>query len=210
MSLTKASARSRWAEAEFQHKSVGLVAAIAAGSLVLKDADLAGIAIGGGGPVEALSRANLYRARVEDSVMDYADLACSMSESEFRRVEFQWSKFDRCVIGRSHFSECNFSGSRLVVNLDDTVAENCDFSRVVIAGGRAGHEYGGRRAKFLGCNFKDATFKSVEFRASQFVGCLFEGTKFIACDLRGVKVTDGRLPSGSQFEKMDIPQWAAE
>ena len=75
-------------------------------------------------------------------------------------------------------------------------------------GGKSGIEYGGRRVKFVGCDFSDATFKGVEFRASRFIDCIFYGTSFSACDFRGVKAEGGVMPNASQFEKMDVPVWA--
>ena len=92
--------------------------------------------------------------------------------------------------------------------MDDAVCEDCNFASVQFNAGTLGLEYGGRRVKFKNCNFTNAIFNRVEFRASKFINCNFENTKFINCDFRGVKLEGLNRPHSSQFEKMDIPEWA--
>lgn len=175
---------------------------------MLSDADMAGIAIGEAGPFKELWGINLYQAKLESSNMSYAALACSLSESELRRVRFVGAELDRCLVKKARIVDCDFASAKLIVNLDDSICEGCQFSGAAFLGGKSGAEYGGRRVKFIECNFSGALFKRVEFRASQFVDCVFDDARFIACDFRGVKAEGGILPLISQFEGMDTPVWA--
>ena len=208
MTLTKTAAKSRWTDSAFIESARAGVQSIMAGASVLSDADLAGISIGKEGPVTGLAVANLYQARVQRSVFDFAEIEGSMNESEFRHVSFRSARLDGCVMRKSVLSDCTFAGARLVINLDDSKLERCDFSSASFSSGKAGHERGGRRVKFFDCRFVGAVFRSVQFRASEFVSCSFEDAKFVSCDLRGVKAMGGVLPRADQFERMDVPEWA--
>lgn len=208
MNLNKKSARERWNDPAFQGKVMLLVSALAKDAVALADVDMAGVAIGKTGPFKELWSTNLYQANLEDADMSYADLACSLSETNLQRVLLVGADLDRCLVRKARVVDCDLSNAKLVVNLDDSIFENCKFKGATFSGGKAGAEYGGRRVKFIGCDFSDVIFKRVEFRASQFVDCVFDGTRFIGCDFRGVKAEGGALPLASQFEKMDAPAWA--
>jgi len=92
-------------------------------------------------------------------------------------------------MAKSHWIESRFDGSKLVVSFDDSVFERCSFRDTRFHGLRG--EYGGVRSRFIGCNFTDATLKSVNLRASKFESCDFAGTRFFDCDLRGA-IHDGQ------------------
>jgi uncharacterized protein YjbI with pentapeptide repeats len=209
MALTKKQVRQRWTDSSFQQEVMPLIAAIANGPAALAGVDLAGISVGQG-PIQQLWSVNLYQAKLEDVDMSYADLACSMNETDMKRVRLAGAELDRCLIRKARLFNCDLEGAKLIVNLDDSVCEGCSFVRASFLGGKAGAEYGGRRVKFVGCDFTGAVFKGVEFRASQFVDCNFEGARFVQCDLRGDRAEGGILPRTSQFEKMDAPAWAIE
>lgn len=201
-------ARERWKDPVFQ-KGIGpLLSALTKGAVALVDVDMAGITIGKTGPLKELWNINLYQAKLVNADMSYADIACSLNEIALQRVILIDADLDRCLIRKAKIIECDFSASKLIVSLDDSIFEMCKFKGAAFLSGRAGAEYGGRRVKFIGCDFSGAIFKGVEFRASQFVDCLFDGAKFIECDFRGVKAKGGVLPVASQFEKMEAPTWA--
>lgn len=208
MSNTKTKSRARWRQTAFQNEVAAVVAVLRKGAAVVGNVDLGGIAIGTTGPLKELAEINLYRAKLTDVDASFADLSCSMNEAVFERVRFAHAEFDRCLFGRARLIDCDFAQAKLIVNVDDSVFEQCNFSGASFLGGRNGVEYGGRRAKFIRCNFTNTTFKQVEFRATQFVDCVFDGAKFMQCDLRGVRVEGPEAPRASQFEKMDIPPWA--
>lgn len=62
------------------------------------------------------------------------------------------------------YKECNFRKSKLVINADDAIFENCCFIDAKFGIITYGYEYGGRRTKFYNCDFTGAEFKNVEFR----------------------------------------------
>lgn len=209
MTRDKKSICERWNDPVFVSSIQHVLLAISHGNTTLNDVDIAGIAIGGPGQVKDLWNANLYRAKLSDVDLSFAKLACSMNEAQLSRVNLSGARMDRCLIRKSVLSACDFTTANVVANLDDTVFESCKFNDTRFSGGKSGAEYGGRRTKFLGCDFSGAEFNCVEFRASQFIDCFFEGAKFVGCDLRGAKATGGVLPATFQFQKMDVPSWAS-
>lgn len=208
MSLTKKDAQTRWKDPAFQARFKPLLSVLIKGAVTLNDADMAGIAIGQTGPIKELWDINLYQAKIENTNMSYAKLACSLNDSSLKRVHFHGANLNKCLLKNSSIIDCDFSQSKLVLNLDDTKILDCNFEGARLLGSTAGAEYGGRRVTFIGCDFSDAIFQRVEFRASKFVNCTFNRTRFINCDLRGALANGGALPATSQFEKMDAPSWA--
>lgn len=174
----------------------------------IEGADLSGIKIGSDAFIESLKSKSLYQARVVNSDFSYSKISGSVSNAFFCDVNLSHSVMDRCVMVESNFVGCDFTHVKLVAKLNDSVFERVNFSSSKISGGTLGLEYGGRRVKFIDCDFTGAVFNRVEFRASRFVNCIFSGTKFVNCDFRGVKTEGGVMPAASQFEKMDIPDWA--
>jgi uncharacterized protein YjbI with pentapeptide repeats len=207
MTLAEKYARQRWVDPSFQQECMSVIRALQNGSADLVAMDLAGISLGNG-PVQQLWNVNLYRAKLEDVDLSYSNLACSMNEAELQRVRLVGADLDRCLLRKARLFKCNFEGAKLVVSLDDSSCEECNFMRASFLGGKAGAEYGGRRVKFVSCDFTGAVFKGIELRATQFVNCSFERARFIQCDLRGVRVDGGSVPVASQFERMDVPDWA--
>lgn len=209
MELTKKLARNRWGDSAFQGEAKDRLAGLLRVPILLSGTDLAGISIGVEGPIRDLWNLNLYQARISNSDMRFAEIACSMNESTLDYVQLAESHLDRCLFKRATIRNCDFSGARLIANLDDSVCEQCKFRHTLFSAGKTGSEYGGRRVRFIGCDFAGATFRRVEFRASQFIDCDFRDAKFIECDLRGVKVHGGFLPRPEQFEAMDVPSWVS-
>jgi uncharacterized protein YjbI with pentapeptide repeats len=206
MNSTNESARERWKSSEFTGKMRASIEALAAKRL--DGGDLRGITIGPGGPVEALSNITLHRAKISNADMSQASLACSLSESALEHVLFAEAHFDDCLFKKARVVKCGFARARLVVRLDDSIFEQCDFSEAAFTGRKALIERGGRRVNFIGCNFAGTEFRGVEFRASRFTDCTFAGARFSRSDFRGVKVDGGSLPSKFQFEGMEPPAWA--
>lgn len=208
MILDKKSARKRWENPAFQEEMRSVVLALTKTPIVISGADLAGITIGKTGPIEEIWNINLYRGKLEDVNLRFADLACSINEADLKKVCLSDSDLDRCLIRNARVIGSDFANSKMVVNMDDSVFESCNFSGASFLAGKAGSEYGGRRVRFIDCDFSGALLKGVEFRATSFIRCGFDNAKFVGCDLRGVKVLDCTLPNVAQFEKMDAPPWA--
>lgn len=198
----------KWSNDEFLSSVSMHIDSIVSNRASIEHADLSGISIGPDALLNELKNKSLYRAIVKDSNLSHARISGSMSNSLFVRVDLTKSNLDGCVLLESHIVDCNLSESKLILKMDDTICENSNFSGARIGSGSSGVEYGGRRVKFINCNFTDVIFNRVELRASKFINCNFNGAKFINCDLRGVKVEGGTMPLISQFEKMDPPTWA--
>lgn len=171
----------------------------------MKDIDLSGIIIATNSPIKQLQNAHLYQSKLNDINMSHSLISCFADVSLWDSVDFSETKFDRCTMCKSNITKCNFNKSKLVVNADDTIFSDCNFTRAKIGIGTYGYEYGGRRTKFYNCDFTGAEFKNVEFRASKFFNCNFTDAKFINCDFRGVKF-EGNSPLREQFLKWKSPK----
>lgn len=171
----------------------------------IKDIDLSGIIIATNSPIKQLQNAHLYQSKLSNVNMSHSLISCFTDVSIWDSVDFSETKFDRCTMCKSNITKCNFNKSKFVVNSDDTIFSDCNFTRAKIGIGTYGYEYGGRRTKFYNCDFTGAEFKNVEFRASKFFNCNFTDAKFISCDFRGVKF-EGNSPLREQFFKMEIPE----
>jgi len=75
--------------------------------------------------------------------------------STFRQCAFRHCRLDRVWMGESHWIESRFDDSKLVVGFDDSVFERCSFRDTSFQGLHG--EYGGVRARFIGCDFTGAT-----------------------------------------------------
>ncbi len=173
---------------------------------IINEGNLSGIIIGPDALLDELKNKSLYQAYISNSNLSYARISGSMSNSHLTKVDLTRSILDRCVLFESYISECDFSHSKLVVAMNDSTCEDSNFSGARFSSGSVGLEYGGRRVKFINCNFTSTVFDKVEFRASKFIDCIFTEAKFKKCDFRGVKFEGGILPSVMQFENMDVPK----
>jgi len=178
-------------------------------NIEMSNLDLSGIELSCKSSVIQLRKAYLKQSKFETINMSYSFLDCSVVESSLYNVDFFRAKFDSCLMDKSIFKECNFRKSKLVINADDAIFENCCFIDAKFGIITYGYEYGGRRTKFYNCDFTGAEFKNVEFRASKFYNCNFTRTRFISCDLRGIKF-EGNEPKIEQYERMKIPEMIPE
>ncbi|WOS40426.1 pentapeptide repeat-containing protein [Xanthomonas rydalmerensis] len=195
----------KWRNQEYLASIIDSIDSITAGRPIISDADLSGITIGPFAVLEQLKTANLFESRISDTDLSYSKLSGSANNSFFMRVSLENASLNRVILCRSEIINCSFSRSKLVINMDDTICEKTAFVKARFAGGSYGMEYGGRRVKFIDCDFTDAVFDRVEFRASTFINCIFADAKFRKCDFRGARFEAGVLPLATQFENMDIP-----
>ena len=102
-----------------------------------------------------------------------------------------------------------FDAARLVTILrDDAVFRRCSFVQASWLG-HVTNVCGGRRTKFIECDFSRCLFKRVEFWATRFENCVFEGAKFDWCELAHNKY-EGASPSQGQVVDIDakhITEW---
>ena len=208
--MTARSSRARWCAEEFQGQLAAAVAALVQQPVQVVNMDLAGFAMGTDGANPALLERNLVRASLTGVDWRFASLSCAMSDAIVHQVSFAHTQFDRCIMARAAFTQCDFSHAKLTITANDAVFEDCNFTGATFAGGTRGHEYGGRRVRFVRCDFSRATFNGVEFRASQFTDCTLHDAQFARCDLRGVTVTNGTKIHADRFADMDVPAWALD
>lgn len=195
----------KWYNDEYLQSVSNYIDLIMLGRAVICDIDLSGITIGPFAVVEKLRNTNLFESKINNSNLSFSKISGSISNSYLSHVNFQRSYLDGCSLFETKIKNCNFNKSKLVVNMDDAECEESCFVEAKFIGSSYGLEYGGRRVKFINCDFTGTIFDKVEFRASRFVNCIFTDTKFKRCDFRGVKFEGDILPSASQFENMDIP-----
>lgn len=197
----------RWYNDQYLEMIKKEIETIKNGNKIIENVDLAGIVIGPSA-VMAIKDLNFYKVNFLNVDLSHCEISGSINNAYLNNVNFFKAKLDRSTMFKAEILNCNFSYSKIIVNMDDAVCEDCNFASVQFNAGTLGLEYGGRRVKFKNCNFTNAIFNRVEFRASKFINCNFENTKFINCDFRGVKLEGLNSPHSSQFEKMDIPEWA--
>ncbi|MCW0367158.1 hypothetical protein NB699_002141 [Xanthomonas sacchari] len=195
----------KWRNHDYLASIIDSIDSIVAGRPIIRDADLSGITIGPFAILEQLKTANLFESRISNTDLSYSKISGSANDSSFMNVSFESASLNGALLCRSEIKNCNFSKSKLAINMDDAICEKTDFVKARFAGGSCGVEYGGRRVKFMDCDFTGAVFERVEFRASTFINCIFADAKFKKCDLRGARFEAGVLPLAAQFEDMDIP-----
>ncbi|WP_337625176.1 pentapeptide repeat-containing protein [Phocaeicola sp.] len=202
--------KAKWSDPIFLEQVSPVLELFTQSNIEMSNLDLSGIELGcSKSSVIQLRNAYLKQSKLAKINMSYSFIDCLIFESFLCNVDFFKAKFDTCLMSKSIFKECNFRKSKLVINADDAIFENCCFIDAKFGIITYGHEYGGRRTKFYDCDFTDAEFKNVEFRASRFYNCDFTRTRFISCDLRGAKF-EGNKPTIEQYERMKIPEMIPE
>lgn len=178
---------------------------ITRGRSVIRDVDLSGIIVGPFAILKELKSANLFESKISNTDLSCSHISGSLNSSSLTNVRLEESRLDGVLLCNAQIHGCNFSKSRLAVNMDGSTCEETRFTKARYTTGSSGMEYGGRRVKFINCDFTGAFFDRVEFRASRFINCIFTGARFKSCDLRGAKFEGGVLPLATQFENMEAP-----
>ena len=111
------------------------------------------------------------------------------SGSTFQSCEFRDCRLDRVIMRKTDWADCQFDGSTLVVEFTDSAFARCSFRGATFRG--LSGEYGGVRARFVGCDFSQATLRALKLRACRFESCDFANTRIFGCDLRGA-IHDGK------------------
>lgn len=197
--------KEKWRNAEFLKDINEVIDQLTQKGAKITNVDLSGIEIGNKSPVIKLRKAYLFESILRNVDLSYSTISGSANQSIWDQVILLKANLDRCSIGKSRIRNCNFHEAKLVINADDTSFENSSFVKAKFGMGTLGYEYGGRRTKFIDCDFTETMFLNSEFRASKFYNCNFTDAKFIKCDLRGIKIEGGILPKPDQFENMEIP-----
>lgn len=181
--------RTRWLDASYFSKAFTVISPMFMGGNFTPNEmfDLKGLIIGiEGGPPQLFFK-GIIGSTVANCDFSYGMSASKFTHSTFKNCVFHSVTFDTVYCGSTCFSECDFSSARLAnPTLDDAVFEGCKFELTKFSGRRT-KEKGGRRTKFIECNFSGAVFQYLSFRACSFHNCTFENTKFQKCILIGTK-----------------------
>ena len=142
-----------------------------------------------GAPAE-LTFANLINAHLANLEFDRSKFSLSVSGGTFRDLSFLKCHFDRVNMRQSLWQHCSFAGTVMVPDMTDAVFEDCSFVGAKIRG--IAYKYGGRRTKFIRCDFRDCVFDHVQILAGRLIECDVSTLRIIKSDLRGT-FHDGTL-----------------
>ena len=148
------------------------------------------VIVGLDGFSEGCGDASFVRKSMVNVRFERSNFSWSMMDSIFRKVDFVDCFFDRVWMTRTEWTDCRFDGSTMTPDLTDAVFEDCSFRGVRLKG--VAQEYGGRRTRFIGCDFSNAKFVGIKLLAARFLDCQMEGAQFVRCDLRGTIINGER------------------
>src|SRR5947209_8283149 len=98
-----------------------------------------------------------------------SEFSINFSGGVFHRVSFIECKFDRALMRKTEWRACSFAGTVMVADMTDALFEDCSFVRARIKG--LGQGYGGRRTRFVRCDFGECVFDRVQFLAGRLAEC---------------------------------------
>jgi len=142
-----------------------------------------GVVVGLDGAPEPLMFADLIDAQLSNIEFERSKFSMSANRGTFRDVSFLRCHFDRVFMRQTSWQRCSFARSVMVPDMTDAVLEDCNFSGAKLRG--IAGEYGGRRTRFVRCDFRECVFDRVQFLASRFVDCDLSTLRIIKSDLRG-------------------------
>ena len=136
-----------------------------------------------------------YREFINETVVDQRfesiHFDTNFNGSSFKSCEFRGCRLDRVFMRKTHWTDCQFHGSILVIEFTDSVFERCSFRGATFRG--LSGEYGGVRARFIGCDFSHSTLRALNLRACKFERCDFTDARLVDCDLRGATLDERPL-----------------
>lgn len=141
------------------------------------------VIVGLDGAPESLAFADLHNAELSNIEFDCSKFSISANFGRFQNVSFLRCRFDRISIIQTHWQHCSFAGSVMVPDMTDAVFEDCNFSGAKLRGLSSG--YGGRRTRFVRCDFRECVFDRIQFLAGRLVDCDISTLQVIKSDLRG-------------------------
>jgi uncharacterized protein YjbI with pentapeptide repeats len=141
------------------------------------------VVVGLDGFTESCENSNFSKKSLVNVVFEKSQFSWSLRDSEFDKVDFIHCHFDRAWMTRTKWRDCRFDESTITPEVTDAVFERCSFRNLRFKGVR--QEYGGRRARFVNCDFTGSKFLSAKLLACRFIDCVMDQCEFIKCDLRG-------------------------
>jgi len=141
---------------------------------------------------------HLVDTSIQNIDLSFSHIDLAFARSRLRNVSFAQAVLDRVNLNKTILDDCVFRNAKLAVFLDDARVTRCDFTGALFRATRS-DECGGRRTRFVDCQFDSAIFRRVQLRATRFEGCSFHNTQFIGSDLRGTRFDRG-TPEQGQFD----------
>lgn len=141
------------------------------------------VIVGLDGAPEELWWVDFINAEISNVEFENSKFSIRANSSKFQDVSFINCDFDRIELSKSYFKNCSFAGSKMVPSMNDAVFEDCNFSKAKLRGLNNG--YGGRRTRFVRCDFRDCVFDRIQFLAGRLIDCDISTLKIKQSDLRG-------------------------
>ncbi len=141
------------------------------------------IIIGLDGAPSALRFADFIGAHLANLQFKHSKFSTNFTEGMFQNIEFTNCTFDRVLMIKSRWQKCSFINCGMIAEMTDAQFEDCSFTGTHFKG--IGKTYGGRRSRFLRCDFSDCVFHQVQFLAGRLVNCNLSRLRIVKSDLRG-------------------------
>lgn len=192
--MAGSNSKKRWTDAEFLRQIAPVLSAVFIGKLTSAAVDLRGVIVGLDGALPQLLQADFQDFRGTEIDLSECKTSCAFSRAQVTKSKFIGSLFDTCRFKDAEFELCSFDKARFESpSFDDTKFRQCSFVGARVAGRRM-QEYGGRRAIFERCDFRQTVFRNLQLRACVFRDCRFDGAFFTKCLMVGLKF-EGERPS---------------
>jgi len=148
------------------------------------------VVVGLDGAAPDCASADFIKKKMVAVRFERSQFSWKMTGSEFERVDFIGCDFDRVLMMKSRWRHCSFERSTLIPDFSDAIFEDCNFAGARLRG--LGQGYGGRRTRFIRCDFTACQLDRLQILAGRFEDCRLDGLQIVKCDLRGT-LTNGQL-----------------
>ena len=201
--MKKSDLKKRWESPAFLKSKQIAIEKLLSKSELKSELDMRGIILGNEGPVRSFWYADLADCSLANIDFSYGIFEGNWQDAVIESCKFAEAKIEACRMFSAKVTDSCFMKTKFKdVSMDDGVFTRCDFGNAIFRG-KLMMGYGGRRAKFIECNFEGTAFSNIEFRACQFVNCIFSDAKWDKCVFGGVKYF-GNAPNVNQFSNCDV------
>lgn len=185
----------RWQNPEFLASAMPVLSAVFDVGRFRGPADLRGLIVGLDGAPSFLNFKGLIRADLTDIDFSFSKMAVNFTEGTFLRLNFTQAKFDRALMSKASWNGSIFDSANICIDADDAVFVGCSFRKTKIRG--VAWQYGGRRTRFVKCDFTGASFIKTKFLACRFDECILDDVDFGDSDFRGAQINGQQVEIGS-------------
>jgi uncharacterized protein YjbI with pentapeptide repeats len=193
--MKKQDTERRWQNPEFLASMMPILSAVFDVGRFTGPADLRGLVVGLDGTPSFLNFKGLIRANLTDIDFSFSKMAVKFTEGTFHRLDFTQAKLDRSVMSKASWNESTFDYANICIEADDAVFVGCSFRKTTFRG--VSWQYGGRRTRFVKCDFGGASFIKTKFLACHFEECILDDVDFGESDFRGAQIDGQKIEIGS-------------